>query len=259
MEKCVECLQSVRKSPRALIALKLYTLASGILLFVAGLLGLLFVFKSAFYFVIGVYAMMFGFTVVGAPTGAKLARPRAHRARPCSRAVKLPLRAPRAVVEHGTWLENVALLKSFYELLDAEFHLLASQRGKGFFYSGAGVLTLFTDGKNFSLVGGSSICLIVAGVMHSFRIVHEEPINAKAHAQSGGLGGVQDTSVPPPAAAPFPAGTPAPVHLPPPPPPAAAGGGASEWSSIVASQNEREGSADWGAGTAREEAANERV
>lgn len=65
MEKCVECLQSVRHNGRALIALKLYSLASGIMLFVAGLVGLIRVFSSAFYIVIGIYAMMFGFTVVG--------------------------------------------------------------------------------------------------------------------------------------------------------------------------------------------------
>lgn len=165
----------------------------------------------------------------------------------------------RAVIEHGTWLDNVAVLKSFYELLDAEFHMLASQRGKGFFYSGAGVLTLFTDGKSISLVGGASICLIIAGVLHSFRIIHEEPINAKAHPTKP-IGGAQDPSVPPMAQN-YPSTTPAPADLPPPPPPAAAGSAAaaSEWNSIVASQNEREGGEDWGAGTAREEAAAERV
>jgi hypothetical protein len=155
------------------------------------------------------------------------------------------------VVEHGTWLDNVRVLKRFYQLLDAEFHMLASQRGKGFFYSGAGVLTLFTDGKTMSLVGGASICLIIAGVMHTFRIVHEDAINAKAHPSTGGTGGgglALAKDAPPPATPIYaqniaPSG---PSDLPP-----------SEWNSIVATQHEREGRApeeDWGAGTAREEA-----
>ena len=148
--------------------------------------------------------------------------------------------ASRAVVEHGTWLENAPLLKSFYHLLEIEFHMLAAQRGKGFFYTGAGVLTLFTEDTTFSFVGVASICLIVAGVFHSFRIVHEEPIGAKSRGQTsqGGMSAAHDASLPathrsydgahPPAA-------------PPPPPPLAAGSAANEWNSMVAAQNEREG------------------
>mmetsp|Transcript_15703 Transcript_15703/g.39475 ORF Transcript_15703/g.39475 Transcript_15703/m.39475 type:complete len:116 (+) Transcript_15703:80-427(+) len=105
MESCVDCLKRVRENRHALIALKLFTMLSGMLMFAAGLCGLIFIFKSPFYLVISIYAMLFGFMVV--------------------------------VVEHGTWLENVRILKDFYRLLDAEFHMLASQRGKGFFYSGA--------------------------------------------------------------------------------------------------------------------------
>jgi hypothetical protein len=161
------------------------------------------------------------------------------------------------VVEHGTWLDNVSFLKRFYALLDAEFHMLASQRGKGFFYSGAGVLTLFTDGKTISFTGAASICLIVAGVLHTFRIVHEDPINAQAHPeQQPAKGGApKDTSVPPPASNYVPVTMPAsvPEDLPPPPPPISGAAATSEWNSIVASQSEREGGQDWGAGTAREE------
>ncbi|KAJ1621847.1 hypothetical protein T492DRAFT_846733 [Pavlovales sp. CCMP2436] len=199
---------------------------SGMLMFAAGLCGLIFIFKSPFYLVISIYAMLFGFMVV--------------------------------VVEHGTWLENVRILKDFYRLLDAEFHMLASQRGKGFFYSGAGVLTLFTDGKTISLVGGASICLIVAGVMHTFRIVHEDAINAKAHPSTGGIAASKDA--PPPATPTYTAAPPTvgPTDLPPPPPTAGENAAAtSEWNSIIATQHEREGRApeeDWGAGTAREEA-----
>jgi len=74
MERCVECLKTVRQNPRALFALKVYSLLSGILLFVAGLLGLIMVFKSPFYIVIGVYAMLFGFTVIGVRTAVRAAR-----------------------------------------------------------------------------------------------------------------------------------------------------------------------------------------
>lgn len=157
------------------------------------------------------------------------------------------------MIEHGTWLQNVALLERFYQLLDVEFHMLASQRGKGFFYSGAGVLTLFTEGNKISLIGGASICMIIAGVLHSFRIVHEESINAKAHPTTQAIGGAKDTSVPP--APNYPTSAPVPADLPPPQAAPGSSASASEWSSIVATQNQREGAEDWGAGTAREEAA----
>mmetsp|Transcript_23746 Transcript_23746/g.69962 ORF Transcript_23746/g.69962 Transcript_23746/m.69962 type:complete len:143 (+) Transcript_23746:506-934(+) len=130
--------------------------------------------------------------------------------------------------------------------------MLASQRGKGFFYSGAGVLTLFTEDTTFSFVGAASICLIVAGVMHSFRIVHEEPIGAKsagAGPASGGMSAAQDASLPPTQRGPGPA--------PPPPPPLAAGSAANEWNSMVAQQHEREGAEaeTWRSHTVDEETA----
>eukprot|EP00307_Rebecca_sp_RCC1486_P013054 CAMPEP_0119405612 /NCGR_PEP_ID=MMETSP1335-20130426/198_1 /TAXON_ID=259385 /ORGANISM="Chrysoculter rhomboideus, Strain RCC1486" /LENGTH=154 /DNA_ID=CAMNT_0007429627 /DNA_START=416 /DNA_END=880 /DNA_ORIENTATION=+ len=141
------------------------------------------------------------------------------------------------------------LLEKFYKLLDAEFHMVASQRGKGFFYSGVGVLTLFIREESafsLSFIGVASICLIVAGVMHSFRIVHEEAIGSSGKQEGGAqLGGAGDgpgaaagASGGQPAFPPANAGAVPPAEYPPPPD---ATQGASEWNSMVASQHEREG------------------
>lgn len=140
------------------------------------------------------------------------------------------------------------LLDSFYQLLDAEFHMVASQRGKGFFYTGVGVLTLFIrDESAFSLstIGVASICLIIAGVLHSFRIVHEEAMASGSKqeggaqlsggAEAGAAGGGGQPAFPPPNAGAVP-----PVEHPP-PPPAEAGTTGHEWNSMVASVHEREG------------------
>mmetsp|Transcript_2243 Transcript_2243/g.6799 ORF Transcript_2243/g.6799 Transcript_2243/m.6799 type:complete len:242 (-) Transcript_2243:290-1015(-) len=215
MEKCCDCLAAVRASPRALIVVKLFTLASGIFLTTAGILTIVLKLVSQpFQVVVGIYAIMFGFVVV--------------------------------VVEHGTWLDEVTLLKNFYALLDREFHLLSAQRGKGFFYVGVGLLTLFTE-STFSYVMGASICLIVAGVLHLFRIVHEDPIGSKGTGGAPGahtsapqsMGSVEDRGLPDYARS-YEANVQNRPPRPPVAPPAAAGGG-SEWSTMVAEQNAREG------------------
>jgi hypothetical protein len=80
MESCVDCLKKVRENRYALIALKLFTLVSGIFMFASGLSGLIYVFRTPFYLVISIYAMIFGFTVVGARWPCLACRPCARRA-----------------------------------------------------------------------------------------------------------------------------------------------------------------------------------
>jgi len=84
MEGCAACLTNVRNNPRALIALKLFSLGSGIFLFVAGLLGCISLFTQPFLIVVSAYAIIFGFMVIGARLHKPALGRREHSRRPLS-------------------------------------------------------------------------------------------------------------------------------------------------------------------------------
>ena len=147
LERATQILREIQSgdSKPARVALKSFSIVTGIFLIIAGIFGTTELFKSLLYFVGSLYAIIFGLVV-------------------------LVIELYKLTDSLPTLIKTLsAPIKRVYDLIDIYLKFLTLQRGKGLFYCGVGVLVFFigTGDGGWGLNNAAAMLLFIDGGIHT--------------------------------------------------------------------------------------------